>query len=306
MTGHRRKRTTWRGFDPENRDDRLRGDRAEKRDLILGHLASLDPKARKAALEKVGGDFPRAVARLSARRGPNRFSRRGLTKEAQEIAESLAVASLGPVRDALAEVGGRGRVVTANGWKLCPPKADVLPLQAAWGLPLLAACSPQEEEEADALDEIPRLVYWLGLRELELHHPAYRALLAEAVAVELEPLDRRRQARWPLPQDPLRLPVHGAGTVLVAGNQRQGKPRPGGLPAMRNELVSVPTDQDSAPLLPLQRRGSEDPRLASPRGRASSPRDMVAPLPTAWLRDAVPRPSGSSALHRPPNLSPHS
>jgi hypothetical protein len=64
-----------------------------------------------------------------------------------------------------------------------PPKTDALPVQACWGLPLLAACSP--ENKSNALDEIARLVYWLGLPEFEPHHRAFRLLLAEALAAEL-------------------------------------------------------------------------------------------------------------------------
>jgi hypothetical protein len=97
------------------------------------------------------------------------------------LAYELARLSLGPLRAAL--VDGGGGAITAQGWTLVPPSINDLPPQAGWGLPLIAACSP--ESETNALDHVAHLVDGLDNRELRPYHDAFRVRLAEAISIEL-------------------------------------------------------------------------------------------------------------------------
>jgi hypothetical protein len=97
LSHHAKKGSRWRGFDPENRDDRRRGERADHRDKILRHLASLEQEQLTAALARVRGDFPSSVAQLSTRRGPNRLYEEGPSQEAFNLAYDHALASLAPL-----------------------------------------------------------------------------------------------------------------------------------------------------------------------------------------------------------------
>lgn len=77
MTGHAKKGSKGRTFNPENRDERRLGERADTRSRFFGHLASLDTEALAEALAKVPSNLRASIVRLSSCRGPNRLSEEG-------------------------------------------------------------------------------------------------------------------------------------------------------------------------------------------------------------------------------------
>ena len=164
-------------FDPENRGHQELVRRAEIRGGVLRKLAQMDEPTQTAFLAK-HPSFRPTVEWLTAAHGPNAWTTEGPSEEALGLAYELALGSL----PALRSIRPSG---TAHGWKLRPPALDTLPEQASWGLPLLAACTPEGVSD-NALDEISHMFDELGGPTLEAFQDNFRVRLAEAIRVELE------------------------------------------------------------------------------------------------------------------------
>jgi hypothetical protein len=168
-------------FDPENCGHHALAEDAAARAAVLQGLASIDAATRTVTLK----DKPllrAAVERLSARHGPNVWSAKGPSDDAVGLACELALGSLAALRSLI----GRRPITTAQGWRLHRPPLDVLPPQAGWGLPLIAACTPEHVTD-NALDELAHLVDGLDDQAgLVAFQDNFRVRLAEAIQVELE------------------------------------------------------------------------------------------------------------------------
>jgi hypothetical protein len=151
--------------------------RAKERGDRLRVLASVNAQTRKAALAQHPSLRP-AVDRLSARYGPNVWTADTQTAESAFFAHKL-------VLDALPALRSAGPTATAQGWRLHPPALETLPPQDSWGVPLLAACT-SEDDPNNALDELAHLVDILGDPQADVLHDNTRVRLAEAIQVETE------------------------------------------------------------------------------------------------------------------------
>jgi hypothetical protein len=145
-----------RGFrvHSENRDapaaKRLR-EQADKLDDVLASLT--------------GEDAARELAnslRLDSARGPNRLPDPEPLPEAWRLAELLAQDSLGPLQDALRDLGGM--TVVGTRWSVRPPR-DELPPEATLGLPLLFASSDATVEAVTKMQVARQLDKFTQIRE---------------------------------------------------------------------------------------------------------------------------------------------
>jgi hypothetical protein len=142
---------------------------------LFGGLARRNDGSLDLQLAKLG---------LLAPNGPNAVDAPAPSQDAIDLAYWLAGLSLAPLRDAIEAKGGRGFGLGRQWW-LDAPATDLLPAQTVYGVPLLAACSPESvPAEHNALSFA---ACWLAVRALPRFAQVrldFEARLTRLLAVE--------------------------------------------------------------------------------------------------------------------------
>jgi hypothetical protein len=148
---------------------------ASSLEIAFGELARRPDDALQRESEKLG---------LLVANGPEAIDAPTPSPEAVEIAYTLAGLSLPPLREAIEAHAGRAHALGGR-WQLIPPETDRLPEQTTYGIPLLAACSPDAvPPQHNALTFAARWLTARAHKRLVQMRPEFAALLTLLLAVE--------------------------------------------------------------------------------------------------------------------------